>query len=168
MRSSKKQNIILWAQLALGILCIYLLLKPSPQVIEISKPKEIQERIKEIEGRKEVYYNGIQDEKKISAALRRDYAQLQIQLDSIRKAIKPDTFEIVQLQDTIINVLRAENFSLRKEVRMHDSLHVMDRYIINSKDTIIAYKDFDIKRIKKQRNWSLLANGVLTGLLIIK
>lgn len=168
MRSSKKQNIILWSQIALGLLCAYLLLKKDTQIINVSKPSVIEERIKEVEGKKEIYYNGIQDEKKISASLRKDYMALQIQLDSLRKAIKPDTFEIVQLQDTIINVLRAENSSLRKEVRMHDSLHVMDRYIINSKDTIIAYKDFDIKRLRKQRNWSLLANGVLTGLLIIK
>ncbi len=52
---------------------------------------------------------------------------------------------------------------------MHqDTIIQAQRYIINSKDTLLALKDIDIKKIKRQRNWALIGSGVLTGLLIIK
>jgi hypothetical protein len=53
-------------------------------------------------------------------------------------------------------------------IAAQDTIIQAQRYIINAKDTIIATKDFDIKRIKRQRNISILLNGLLTTGLIIK
>lgn len=93
-------------------------------------------------------------------------SSLEEQLDQVKN--RKDTFQIIQIQDTLISVLKNENYRLNEVVVLQDSVIQAQRFIINSKDTIIAIAKADLKRIKKQRNWSLLANGVLSGLLIVK
>jgi hypothetical protein len=53
-------------------------------------------------------------------------------------------------------------------IKNQDTLIQAQRYIINSKDTIITTQAFDIKRLRKQRNISVLLNALLTTGLIIK
>jgi hypothetical protein len=53
-------------------------------------------------------------------------------------------------------------------INSQDTIINAQRYIINSKDTIISVLELDIKKIKKQRNLSLILNGILAGTLILK
>ncbi len=91
---------------------------------------------------------------------------LQSQLDAVKNA--KDTFNIVQIQDTMIHVLYRRDKEKDVIIAAQDTIIQAQRYIINSKDTIIASKELDLKKIKRQRNLSLLLNGILTTGLIIK
>ena len=91
---------------------------------------------------------------------------LHSQLDNVRNS--KDTFNIVQIQDTMIHVLYRRDKEKDVIIAAQDTIIQAQRYIINAKDTIIATKDFDLKRIKRQRNISILLNGLLTTGLIIK
>jgi hypothetical protein len=52
-------------------------------------------------------------------------------------------------------------------ISSQDTIITAQRYIINSKDTIITTQAFDIKKLKRQRNISVLLNALLgTGLII--
>ena len=68
----------------------------------------------------------------------------------------------------MIHVLYKRDKEKDAIIAAQDTIIQAQRYIINSKDTIIATKDFDIKRLKRQRNLSMLLNGLLTTGLIIK
>ena len=79
-----------------------------------------------------------------------------------------DTFQIVQIQDTIINTLNVENSHLKNVIVGQDSMINAQRYIINAKDTIIQIQSHKNKKIKRQRNISFLVAGALGGILILK
>ena len=49
-----------------------------------------------------------------------------------------------------------------------DSIIVAQRYIIDSKDTIISIGNNNLKQIKRQRNISMLVNTALTGIILFK
>ena len=148
------------------ILLVFLILRKPQQIYPITKQKTIETRIKGAEKKVEIYNTTIGSEKKIIASLDNKVKELMNELELVKNS--RDTFKIVQTQDTIIHVLYTENTHLKNTVSYQDTVITAQRYIINSKDTIIATKEFDLKRVKRQRNISLIANGVLTGLLILK
>ena len=52
-------------------------------------------------------------------------------------------------------------------IASQDTIITAQRYIINSKDTIITTLEFDLKKVKRQRNLSYILNALLgTGLII--
>jgi len=104
-------------------------------------------------------------------------------IDSLRKELAQvkmihDTVQIVQIQDTLINVLTFENGKLRNIINNQDSIIVAQRYIINSKDTLIRIAQTNLlnnqqlaKKYKRQRNWSIVGNvaqGLVIGGLLLK
>lgn len=139
--------------------------KPT-QVYPVSNQKVIEKRIegKEtiIKEQGKVIDNSEQFIEELNAGL----LDLHSQLDNVRKS--KDTFNIVQIQDTMIHVLYKRDKEKDVIIAAQDTIIQAQRYIINAKDTIIATKDFDIKRLKRQRNLSILLNGLLTTGLIIK
>ncbi|HRO76505.1 MAG TPA: hypothetical protein PLP27_10200 [Crocinitomicaceae bacterium] len=165
MNKQTTYNIILFA----GIMSIILLLvfrkEPKP-VYPVTPVHTIEKRIESKEADIHQHFTQINLDKKIIDIISKEIVGLRKQLDSV-KAMK-DTLLIVQIQDTLINVLTLENKHLRNVITNQDSIIVAQRYIINSKDTIIAVANHELKKVKRQRNWSLAANGVLTGLLILK
>jgi hypothetical protein len=68
----------------------------------------------------------------------------------------------------MIHVLYKRDKEKDAIIAAQDTIIVAQRYIINSQDTIITSQAFDIKKLKRQRNISLLLNGLLTTGLIIK
>ncbi len=71
-------------------------------------------------------------------------------------------------QDTIINTLNVENSHLKNVIVGQDSIIIAQRYIINSKDTIIQIQNHESKKLKRQRNISFLVASALGGILILK
>jgi hypothetical protein len=152
-----------------GIAALILLLvfkQDSAPVYPAPSKKAIEKHIEGKEAEINNFYTTINNEKKIVAAIHGEIADLRKELE-IFKA-KKDTFQIVQIQDTLINTLTSENKSMRTIINVQDSVITAQRYIINSKDTIIAIGEHKLKKVKNQRNWSLVANGVLLGVLILK
>ena len=93
-------------------------------------------------------------------------AELQLQLDSIR-GIK-DTVKIIQIQDTVIHGFRELTHNLSNTITNQDSVIDAQRYVINSKDTIIGVSRKTIRRVKIQRNMSILTAGAIGVLFLIK
>jgi hypothetical protein len=161
-----KQNISLVFQLCLIAMCVILILKPENNVYPVSNRKTIEKRI---EGKETIIKEkgtAIDNSKLIIAEMNHGLLDLQAQLDLVKQS--RDTFNIVQIQDTMIHALYRRDKEKDLIIANQDTIITAQRYIINSKDTIISTLQLDIKKIKRQRNWSLLLNGLLTGGLIIK
>jgi len=161
-----KQNIRLILTIGIAVMGVFLLLKKEKQYYPVSTQKTIEHRVEGKETQIQSWTKTIGNEKNIIdkiALLQKDFEAKLLEVRNAR-----DTFQIVQYQDTLIHVLYKKVDHLTNTVTLQDSVITAQRYIINSKDTIITVQKIDLKKIKRQRNWSLLANGVLTGLLIIK
>jgi len=161
-----KSNISLLLQVALATMCIFLLMRSPKQVYPVSKQKTI---VKRIEGKETVIKEQgklIDNSKKVIAELNRGLFDLQAELGEVKKA--KDTFKIIQIQDTMIHVLYRRDKAKDAIIAAQDTTIVAQRYIINSQDTIITSQAFDIKKLKKQRNISMLLNGLLITGIIIK
>jgi len=161
-----KSNISLLLQVALATMCIFLLMRSPKQVYPVSKQKTI---VKRIEGKETVIKEQgklIDNSKKIIAELNHGLFDLQAELEEVKKA--RDTFKIIQIQDTMIHVLYRRDKAKDAIIAAQDTTIVAQRYIINSQDTIITSQAFNIKKLKKQRNISMLLNGLLITGIIIK
>jgi len=168
MRFIKISNINLSTilQVCLIVMCLFLLMRSPKQIYPVSKQKTI---VKRIEGKETVIREQgklIDNSKKIIAELNHGLFDLQAELEEVKKA--RDTFKIIQIQDTMIHVLYRRDKAKDAIIAAQDTTIVAQRYIINSQDTIITSQAFDIKKLKRQRNISLLLNGLLTTGLIIK
>lgn len=154
---------------SIGVITLILLFvfrkEPKP-IYPISPVKTIETRIENKEQDITGLMNQIAIDKAVVYRIARQIKDLKLQL-SEAKAIR-DTLLIIQIQDTVINALTFENRNLKTIVNTQDSVIIAQRYIINSKDTIIQIGKHQVKKIKRQRNWSLVANGILTGLLLLK
>ena len=138
--------------------------KPT-QVYPITKQKTIERRIEGKETLIKEQGKVIDNSKSIIAELNNGLFDLQSQLDGVKNA--RDTFNIVQIQDTMIHVLYKRDKEKDVIIASQDTIIQAQRYIINSKDTIITAQAFDIKKLKRQRNISVLLNALLgTGLII--
>jgi hypothetical protein len=162
----KKDNISIVLTLCLGIMCFILLMRDPKQVYPVSTQKTIERRI---EGKETIIKEKgkvIDNSKFIISELNNGLSDLKTQLDSVKNA--RDTFNIVQIQDTMIHTLYRRDKEKDLIINSQDTIINAQRYIINSKDTIISVLELDVKKIKRQRNWSFILNGVLAGTLILK
>lgn len=153
-------------QVILVIICISLLFKNVDNVYPVSTQKTIEHRI---EGKETIIKEKgkvIDNSKVIINELNHGLHDLQSQLDAVKNA--RDTFSIVQIQDTMIHTLYKRDREKDIIIASQDTIINAQRYIINSKDTIITSLTLDIKKIKRQRNWSYILNGILAGALILK
>jgi len=153
-------------QVCLIVMCLFLLMRKPKQVYPISKQKTIERRI---EGKETIIKEQgkvIDNSKSIIAQLNNGLSDLQAQLEEVKNT--RDTINIIQIQDTMIHVLYKRDKEKDAIIAAQDTIIQAQRYVINSKDTIIATQAFDLKRIKRQRNLSILLNGILTTGIIIK
>lgn len=154
----------------LMVLLAFLLLKAligkPTQVFPTTKYKDIVNRIHTKERQINNYSTVAFNEKALALRMERKFDSLRLQLDKVKR--DRDTFQIVQIQDTIINILYTENNHLKNALVSQDSIILAQRYIIDAKDTIITTQKLDVRRLKRQRNISVLLNALLGGLLIIK
>ena len=162
----KKENISIILTFCLGVMCFILLMRDPKQVYPVSAQKTIERRI---EGKETIIKEKgkvIDNSKFIISELNHGLFDLQQQLDAVKNS--RDTFNIVQIQDTMIHTLYRRDKEKDLIINSQDTIINAQRYIINSKDTIISVLELDIKKIKKQRNWSFILNGILAGTLILK
>jgi hypothetical protein len=135
------------------------------QVYPVSKQKTIERRIEGKETLIREKGQVIDNSNKFIAELNAGLLDLHSQLDAVRDS--KDTFNIVQIQDTMIHVLYRRDKEKDLIIKNQDTIIQAQRYIINSKDTIITAQAFDIKKLKRQRNISVLLSALLgTGLII--
>jgi hypothetical protein len=160
-----KSNIALILQVALVAICLYLVFKPSKQVFPTSSKTVIEKRIAGKETVIREKGKMIDNSNKIISELNAGLLDLHSQLDSVKNA--KDTFNIIQIQDTMIHVLYRKDREKDLVIKNQDTIIQAQRYIINSQDTIITSQGIDIQKLKRQRNISMILNALLgTGLII--
>jgi hypothetical protein len=146
-------------------MCAFLLMRNPKQVYPVSKQKTIERRIEGKETLIREKGQVIDNSNRFIAELNAGLLDLHSQLDAVRDS--KDTFNIVQIQDTMIHVLYRRDKEKDLIIKNQDTIIQAQRYIINSKDTIITAQTFDIKKFKRQRNISVLLSALLgTGLII--
>ena len=152
-------------QVCLIVICAFLLMRNPKQVYPVSKQKTIERRIEGKETLIREKGQVIDNSNRFIAELNAGLIDLHSQLDAVRDS--KDTFNIVQIQDTMIHVLYRRDKEKDLIIKNQDTIIQAQRYIINSKDTIITAQTFDIKKFKRQRNISVLLSALLgTGLII--
>ena len=152
-------------QVCLIVMCAFLLMRNPKQVYPVSKQKTIERRIEGKETLIREKGQVIDNSNQFIAELNAGLLDLHSQLDAVRDS--KDTFNIVQIQDTMIHVLYRRDKEKDLIIKNQDTIIQAQRYIINSKDTIITAQAFDIKKLKRQRNISVLLSALLgTGLII--
>lgn len=163
-----RKRIKLIKQLLLSIAILFLLFKPQESKIINGKNiiKTIETRVEGKETEIKTYLTRIGNEQIIIDSISSSLNELQLQLDSIHKT--KDTVKIIQIQDTVIHGFRELTSNLKNTLINQDSVIVGQRYIINSKDTIIKINKKDLRRIKVQRNMSILTAGALGVFYLIK
>ena len=161
-----KANITLLIQIALGVMCVMLIMREPKQVYPVSNQKTIERRIEGKETLIKEKGQVIDNSKLIIEELNHGLFDLQSQLDLVKNA--KDTFNIVQIQDTMIHVLYRKDREKDLVIKNQDTIIQAQRYIINSQDTIITSQGIDIQKLKRQRNISVILNALLTTGLIIK
>jgi len=161
-----KANITLLIQIALGVMCVVLIMREPKQVYPVSTQKTIETRIQGKETVIKQQGKAIDNSKVIIDELNHGLFDLQSELEKVKNS--RDTFKITQIQDTMIHVLYRRDKEKDAIISAQDTIIVAQRYIINSQDTIITSQAFDIKKLKRQRNISFILNGILTTGLIIK
>jgi hypothetical protein len=135
------------------------------QVYPVSKQKTIERRIEGKETLIREKGQVIDNSNRFIAELNAGLLDLHSQLDAVKDS--KDTFNIIQIQDTMIHVLYRRDKEKDLIIKNQDTIIQAQRYIINSKDTIITAQTFDIKKLKRQRNISVLLSALLgTGLII--
>jgi len=161
-----KHNITLTFQLILGLGILMLLLRNPKQVYPVSKQKTIEHRIQGKETVIETQTVVANNDKKIIATLTAGLSDLEKELEKVRNS--RDTFNIVQIQDTMIHVLYARDKFKDDVIARQDTIILAQRYIIDSKDTIITTQKFDIKKLKRQRLGLSIYGLLMTGVAILK
>ena len=161
-----KQNLSLVFQIALGVMCVILIMREPKQVYPVSNQKVIEKRIEGKETLIREKGQVIDNSNKIISELNAGLFDLHSQLDSVKNA--KDTFNIIQIQDTMIHVLYRKDKEKDLVIKNQDTIIQAQRYIINSQDTIITSQGIDIQKLKRQRNISVILNALLTTGLIIK
>lgn len=166
MGNKNKQNVILTFQILLGIAVMFLLLRSPKQVYPVSKQKTIEHRIEGKEIVIEKQQVVVNNDKKIINALTSNLNSLQKELEAVKNS--RDTFNIIQIQDTMIHVLYARDKFKDDVIARQDTVITAQRYIIDSKDTIITTQKFDIKKLKRQRLGLTIYGILMTGVAIFK
>lgn len=151
--------VLLWT---IAVVLIFRSIKDTSQPTQTHTTTEIKAKdsvIHTIETR-------IVNDKRIVGELHKSINDLKQQLDSV-KTIK-DTVQIVVYQDRVINGLTDENKQLYGIIHKQDTVNKMLHETNNLRQGVIDEQNETIKKVKKQRNLSLIGNGILTGILIFK
>lgn len=175
MKITKQQAVIVALLLIVLITQIVLLMSPKneggkyPEIIENTITERIESKQQDINH----YTTQVVDYKKLAQEVA---DRMKITEENLHKAKEEgDTNNVIKYQDTLIYELKEEVDNLKIVIMYQDSTIVAQKDIIEDKDLIINLKEEqikilsqDVKKVKRQRNGSLILNGVLTGVLIYK
>lgn len=156
-------NLITLIALILLLLWIF---KKDNQVFEVPKVAEVEANIETKETTIKNNHKELSKDKKVIKRLSTQIKQLRSDLEYLKQT--KDTVRIIEVQDTIIEKLVMKVKRLDTTAMIRDSIIVDQRIIIDSKDTIIDIESHNNKRLKRQRNISILAVAIVTALTFLK
>ncbi len=163
-----RRTIKLVKQALVAVALLFLIFRPNTYKTITGKgeTKTIETRVEGKETEIKTYLTRVEKDQTVVNAISRTLEELQLQLDSVR-GVK-DTVKIIHIQDTVIHGYRELTSNLKNMVINQDSIISAQRYIINSKDTIITINKKDLKRVKRQRNTAILVAGATSIFFFIK
>lgn len=158
-------------EILLALLIVLTLVKGCSKESKITagpvrSEKQINKDLRPVLNKINIQQQRVDGSKPILKSMDLQFADLMKELQELKQL--KDTAAIVVKQDTVISHQENEKKLMRQVISDLDSINLGLRYVVSAKDTIIQIKDLQIRKVKRQRNWSLVANGVLTGLLILK
>jgi hypothetical protein len=139
---------------------------PAPALTSVSKPRTIH---KTIQKEKQIVNNYVREVDDLRGVI--------VQMDKLRDQLlrelsvaknKRDTVLVVQTQDEVIKVLLTQHTYKDSVIDYQSAIIDSQGRIIASQDTLLVLSKQDLKKVKRQRNWAFISNGVLIGLLVIK
>lgn len=140
--------------------------EPAPRPAFSVNPKVIERRI---EGKtQEIHHHTkqVNNFKDLSLSMNQLRDQMLAELEEVKR--RRDTTRIIQVQDSTISVLLT-HLNVKDSIIYHqDAIISSQGYVIASKDTLLLLSKDELRKVKRQRNWSFVANGALVGLLILK
>ena len=158
-------------EILLAILIVLTLFKgcsneSKPTTVSTRSEKEINRDLRPVLNKIEVHQQRVDDSKPILKSMDLQFADLLEELQALKQL--KDTASIIVKQDTMISHQEKQKDLMRQVISDLDSVNLGLRYVVSAKDTIISLKDLQIRKVKRQRNWSLVANGLLTALFFLK
>jgi hypothetical protein len=167
MKDLKVRDVLLFVVILLfGGMLLHLYFRKDIQVYPVPSQKTLVRTIEKQKSEIPTYITKIETDKKVINLLGTQLDSLQAELQRVKN--KRDTFQIIQVQDSMIVVLFKQGmkkdtviFNLEKVTNIQDG-------IIKNQDTLLRLKDLDIKRFKRQRNGAIVTSAILGTLLILK
>lgn len=142
--------------------------------------KQNRKEIERIETRLQPIYQKAEYHEKLSNDGKRELNALGDRFDELNEAFEHykrgrDTVFLLAYCDSIRNDYSQYRVTAQTTIAHLDSLGLSWKYISKSKDTIIQIQKSEIKdltkanrKLKWQRNLSIVGNAILTGLVILK
>jgi|GEM_PF-6553892 len=150
----------------LALIIILLYFRKDTQIGKVPSEKDINNRIEAEKQAINSYTTVISTDKALIKLFNSKLDSLSSEVAKA-KATK-DTLRIIKEQDTLIGTLFVQGQVKDSVIRNQDRVITIYKGTVANQDTLLKIKDVDLKRVKRQRNISLIVNGVLTTLLIIK
>jgi hypothetical protein len=156
--------VVSYAILAAVIILLYF--RKDTQIVKVPSEKVINNRIEAEKQAINSYTTVISTDKAMIELFNSKIDSLSSEVAKA-KAVK-DTVRIIREQDTLIGTLFAQGQVKDSVIGNQDRVITIYKSTVANQDTLLKIKGVDLKRVKRQRNISLIVNGVLTTLLIIK
>lgn len=134
----------------------------SPTLVEKIIEKQIETAGKEV---REIETRVVIDKQETSR-LSNEILRIKQLLDQYKTS--EDTLGVIATQDTLIGSLTLKTIVLESTIGRQDSIIDIQKEIISAQGSLLEAKDLTIKKVKRQRNISLAANGVLLVGVILK
>ena len=150
----------------LAMIIILLYFRKDTQIVKVSSKETLNNRIEAEKQAINSYTTVISTDKAMIALFNSKIDSLSSEV-ARAKSVK-DTVRIIREQDTLIGTLFAQGQVKDSVIVNQDRVITIYKSTVANQDTLLKIKDADLKRVKRQRNISLIVNGVLTTLLIIK
>lgn len=150
----------------LAVIIILLYFRKDTQIVKVSSKETLNNRIEAEKQAINSYTTVISTDKAMINLFTSRIDSLSSEVAKA-KAVK-DTVRIIREQDTLIGTLFKQGQVKDSVIGNQDRVITIYKNTVANQDTLLKIKDVDLKRVKRQRNISLIVNGVLTTLLIIK
>lgn len=132
----------------------------------LPQKKDVVKNIHHKEKVIEHYTKEVFNKSEVSRLLKDFREKLMRDLDSA--IVDQDTSRIVPIQSAIIANQKTDLLTKDSIITTQSSIISAKSDIIEGKDTLITILNSDLKKVKKQRNLSILLNVIQTGIIIIK
>lgn len=161
------RNALLFALVIVSILYIRSCGNPPvPSIVNVPKVKDVTNNITKKEETIHTFEKQIYNKEATEKMLLGFKEEMFLELEKYRQT--NDLPSVVRIQDSIIHIQQDEIGNLHGIIGLKDSIIVAQRFIIDSKDTLLSISHSETKKFKKQRNILALIAIIEAGIIVVK